>query len=452
MSTTVRAAEYAAQAQRLASQYQSTLQKIDAAKQENQQHSAELRDRRQTALSELCAALLPDLRPETLTKAMERTGYAALVHENPVAAVQAKQQELLQRIASLEADPRYQNRLILRAPRVGMLVRDLAELEEYRQPLVAFLEKCQHPRMEHLIAVGYDTDRYSVGFWRYSYYQDWEAGDEIRERFGNQKTFAAIAEEFRQATTALPTYEVRIGKLRSEIQAGENLEREIESLRAEVNTVEARTLEEWRGRLASHLHDLDASALGDRMTGVPEVEVLAKRYFGLSKQVQYLDEASQHMLESSRASVAAAIAQLERDATKYSSAKRASEQLPVERLHALDERNQRYLRQVDRYRDVDQSVIRYNGYSQARLDDDYLWWDAMVHGRHAGDFITDVAHYRSHYPDAHARRQRELERQLAEQRDLLEQERRDRMHAQADLAAVAAARTARSAAYSRDIS
>ena len=102
--------------------------------------------------------------------------------ERVKAQLAERSQQISARTAEISELPIFQNRLLLRAPRTGTLVREITELEEFREPLAQVLQKAGHPRLQRLLDVEYGLPSYSVPFWRLSYFADWKAGDEIVER------------------------------------------------------------------------------------------------------------------------------------------------------------------------------------------------------------------------------------------------------------------------------
>lgn len=205
--------------------------------------------RSETALSELAQAILPDLSSAAVERAVQMTGYTTLAATNPAGELELAQKQLLEsiaqrgvdirnRIAVLEEHPEFQNRLLLRAPNTGTLVREIAEISYFREPYVETLRRCDHPRLQRLLEVNYGLPSYSVPFWRLSYYADWKAGDEIVAKFGADSDFAKVRAEFLTARDAAATYDRKLSKLREELARGESIEREHQYLCDETQQIQ----------------------------------------------------------------------------------------------------------------------------------------------------------------------------------------------------------------------
>src|SRR6185503_3884485 len=262
----------------------------------HQQSRAEVEASYRTALSELVQTLVPSLDPQTLAWAAWATGFAPLGQPSFLAAMEDERQKLTAHVAALEAEPRYRDRELLRAPRVGTLTRQIEELEQYRAPLAEVVERCAHPRLEHLIEVGYGTPEYAVGFWRTAYYADWKAGDEILARFPERKTFAEVLRGYLEARDACVVYDAKIAELEAEVAEGERLESEHDKAKQALETISSRYVGHAREALGRHLSEIDLGAIGPRLAAAPQVEILAKRVAGLVAKAVYLDRlAHQHL-------------------------------------------------------------------------------------------------------------------------------------------------------------
>jgi hypothetical protein len=404
MSGTYSATRYVAEAQRLRREYSQTLDRLNQVNQESVGQLAGLTERTATALAELVAALLPDLSPQSLQRAVQLTGYLPLLQNDPAPRMAQVKQQLELRLAEIENDRRYRDRLLLRAPRVGMLVRDVAELEEFRAPLADLCQKCQHPRLSRLLESGYGTPKYDIGFWRVSYYQDWKAGDEILSRFPAGKSFAELRSEYNSACETIAVYDGKLSKLRDEIRASEALEQEYNDKQQQIRELPETFLRQAREQLSAYLRDLDLISIGDRLSFDPQLEGLAKRYFGLRKQQEYLRETQKHFIQNSRASIEQSIKAMDREIAKYERPKYAYSALPTsrfDRLQQWQQRNQRYQGQLERYNDTQHVIVSFNHYDYGRLDEDFLWWDLITRGRLSGQYIDEVSHFHVRHPRYH---------------------------------------------------
>jgi hypothetical protein len=369
----------------------------------SERHGAERRKlevARRRALDAAAAAILPSLAPEALARAVGLSGLTPLVQEDPRGAIERERRELEARIAEIEADPRHRDRELLRAPRVGTLSRQVAELEEFRGPLAESLTRAEHPRLARLLESGYGTAAYGVGWWRASYYADWKAGDEIVERFPDKKTFAEVRAELDRARESLAVYDAKLEHLRHEIALGEALEREHETRRGELASVEARHLTRWRERLTEHLAALDPGALADRLAAEPDVALLLKQAFGLEKKIAYLDEIVSKQVAPLQRELQAEHASLTREWHKLGRPKNAHATMPRDKFEKRFQHRPAKLRKgITRVTHAYETVHHFDRWDRGRFVDDFLWWDVMTDGRLDGDFIPEVREHHRTFPD-----------------------------------------------------
>ena len=360
---------------------------------------AELDERLGRAHGELLAALVPDLSAAALTRAVWCTGYARLAPAAVHPAVAAEKQSLGARLAQIQATPRFHDRELLRAPRTGSLTRAIEELLQFRAPLADFLQQCEHPRLERLLEGGYGTPEYGTPFWRVSFYGDWKAAGEITGRFP-EKTFPALREEILRDREALAVYDQKLGELRAEWAAGQALDEEYEAKRHALATLDARWLGQAREALGRHLADLDLSTLGPRFAAYADLDVLAKRCWGLRQQILYADRLTEKHLDAPAADLRTALGKLDRDVTKYSRPKNQWATIPGEAFERrFQSRAPRFQKGFLHYQRAYGSVYGFQSYDRGSLASDYLWWDLMTDGRIDGDFIPEVQHFRQRNPE-----------------------------------------------------
>lgn len=415
MSRTVPAKTYVQAIERLRQKYGQTRDQLDALSTQNSQQLQDLSGRTEVALTELAAAILPELSQAALARAVHLSGYAPLVHSDPLTAIEKTRQTMTRRVLEIEADRRYRDRMLLRAPRVGMLTRELAELEECRAPLQDIVSKCQHVRLHRLLQVGYGTPAYDVPFWRMSYYADWRAAEEIGERFEPKRPFSELRTDLVTAEEAVAVYDRKLSKLREEIRHGEAVEHEHDDLTQQITDLPQTFLKRLREQLASYLRDMDLVAIGDRLATEPQIDGMAKRYLGLRKQTEYLRESGKHLLENTAAPINQTIYSLDRELRKYQKPKAASSAVAIDRMNRLQQIEQRYAKcqqQAARYQQTSRAVYMFEDYVFGRLDDDFLWWDLIAYAftqRSAspekvyGYFIPEVAEFQQNHPDHHYR-------------------------------------------------
>jgi hypothetical protein len=415
MSRTIPAKTYVQAIERLRSRYSQARDQLTQLSAQNSQQLQELAERTEVALTELAAAILPELSPAALARAVQLCGYAPLVHSDPLTAMENTRQTLTRRVLELEADRSYRDRLLLRAPRIGLLTREVAELEEFRAPLQDIVSKCQHVRLHRLLQVGYDTPAYDVPFWRMSYYADWRAADQICERFTPKRTFGELRKDLLAAEEAVAVYDRKLEKLRAAVRQGEALEYEHDDLTRQLAELPQSFLKRLREQLASYLRDMDLVAIGDRLASEPQVDGLAKRYLGLRKQTEYLRESGKHLLQNTAAPVNQTLWSLDRELRKYQKPKAANAAVAIDRMSRLQQLEQRYAKcqqQAVRYQQTSRAVYMFEDYVFGRLDDDFLWWDLIAYAftqrtatpeKVYGYFIPEVAEFHQNHPDHHYR-------------------------------------------------
>ena len=376
--------------------------RLETLRAQHASRRSEVKARLDEAAGDLSGALLPDLSPASIQGAVRRTGYMALGAEDPAVKMEADRRSLTARLAMGEKDPRYQNRELLRAPRTGTLTRQLDELMDFRSSLVQSMESCDHPRLERLLAEGYDTPDYKVGWWRSSYYGDRSAAKEILSRFPGKKRFDEVREEYVRARDTLVVYDQKIGELQREIRDGEALEQVVEEDRAALSDLPARHLQSLREKLLAYLGDMDAAAIADRLKDEPDLQGALKRWDGLRHKVEYLDQLSEKQLGETEQKIWKEQQKLERDVMKYSRPKNQNARFPAGDFERrFQDRPRHYWSSMDRYERAYDTIYVYDRYERASLVENFLWWDLMTGGRINGRFIPAVDdHYRS-YPDYH---------------------------------------------------
>jgi hypothetical protein len=288
----------------------------------------------------------------------------------------------------------------LRDPRVGTLTRNIAELVEFCAPFGDVVARLAHPRIRRLIDVNYGTDAYDVPIWRMSYYADWKAGDEILEKMPAGSTWADVRSQWIEAITTIAGYEERLGTLRAEVAAGEELEARYVAAQQSLATLDERHLKMARDAVGRHIEQTTVLTLAQMLATDPHVELLAKKYDGLAHKVQYLDELGAKQLVPLEQALAMEKAKLDRDLVKYQRPKKQREQFPGDKFEKrFYGRDVRFRKQFDRYRTTHETVWVYDDWRRPSLMEEFLWWDVMTDGRLDGDFIPDVQEFRSRRPD-----------------------------------------------------
>lgn len=375
------------------------LAELTRLREDHERRIAELSSRRDEAVKALARALLPRLELEGCRRAGTLAGFKDLqAPADPIAEVDEERRALNARVAMLEGDPRWRDRVKLRAPGTGELTRQAEELERLRAPAAELLQRAAHPRLERLLAEGYGTPAYRVEWWRLSYYADWEAGDEVVERFPGRADFAAIREELLAAQTSLAILDTQLKDVRAAIAEGEVVEKDHDSSAHRLANLEPLVLEDWRERLAAHLSAGGVAVLAGR-TLPADVALLVKTVLGLEKKLEYLAQLATTALDQPFLELRTQREKLEHDAVKYARPKRAGTIFSAEEFqHRFRDRSAGWARRRQRYDRTVQAIAGFEDYGRARFADDFLWWDLMTDGRLDGDFVPEVAQHRADHP------------------------------------------------------
>jgi hypothetical protein len=387
-------------AARLDQQLAAELETIRVREKQHQARLADLQLLRDETLTQLVQVLLPSLAPADTTRAGRVAGYGRLLVAAEVQGrLEAERTQLAARVAELEADPRFRDRELLRAPRVGQLARELDELVDFRAPMAELWERAAHPRRDELIASGYGTDAYQVPWWRLSYYSDWKAGDEILEKFPGKAAFAEIRDELIAARDTLATYDRRLDELRAEIAAGEALERAHADASARLGNLDAIHLEGWRKLLARHLTETDLAEIGDRLAGEEAASLLFKTFVGVNKKIEYLNQVYTTQVEAYRISIANERHKLAHERAKYARPKKAGTRFPADRFEKrFGDRRERQGKFWKRYERTHDTIWGFHHYERASFVEDFLWWDLFTDGQIDGNFIPEVQEFHHHHP------------------------------------------------------
>jgi hypothetical protein len=358
---------------------------------------AKLDAERTGALRELGRAVLPRLDHAAIAACAQAVGLVGLPAENIPAQVEARRAWLASRLGAIVRDPRYANRELLRHPRTGSLPTAIGQNMEYRQPAAAVVAACDaHPRFGRMWAEGFGTAQAGTPWWRYSYWQDRSAADEIMKAFPGKTTFAEVRDAYARATQDLAVFDAEIASLRAQIAAGEALDREYAALHAEHRDLDARALEQTRGRILGHVMGTDASLMAQRLRAQSALLMLFLRASGVSAKLSYLDGIQHAKLGEIRQDIAA---QHQRLAAAEMKTRRRWAPMPIDRFQKLNEdRRPRYEKRWQRFGKTYTTVHAYNQYNRARYYEDVLWWDLMTRGRYDGSYLPDVVHFHRTHP------------------------------------------------------
>jgi hypothetical protein len=354
------------------------------------------------ALAELVGVLLPDLSATTLATAAQQTGYTPLVTADVATSMQREAADLDRRLQSIEANELFSHREHLRDPRGGKLIVELAELDSARASLEPLVTLASHPRLPHLLEVGYGTSSYDVPFWRLSYYTDWEAGDAVLEALPQFKTFGDFRAEYERATGALASLAERRAQIERDLRQGAALDLSHASALQAKQTIVPRALERLRSALGRHIVDSGQEVLAPLFSSFPALDVLGKRVFGLAAKLRYFDALRTSELSAMQRDLDLLHDRAERDLLKFSRPKNA--QYPISQ-EKFDQRfkpfQPRFTKRWERYQHTADTIYVFDRYDRGSWVSDFLWWDVMTDGRLDGDFVPEVMAHHQRYPDYH---------------------------------------------------
>jgi len=401
MTRTYGVSDFMAQAQRLEGQLLAAIAEFNRRTELHDQRVAAVVQGRAEALGQLTAVLLPDFTTPTLQRAGRATGFARLLPVGETTGrLEAERQQLTARLAELDADPRYQQRELLRAPRVGTLSREVDELEDFKKPFVELLAAAAHPLLDELLAVGYGTDKYAVPWWRLSYYGHWKAGDEVLARFPGKASFADLRGELVTAKETVAVYETRLAELRGQIADGEAIERAHDDTAARLRDLETIYLTEWRALLARHLADADLVEVARNLADDEAASMLLKAFAGIDKKLVYLDRLHQEQVVAPRGALENELWKLRQDRMKLSRPKKAGTTFDgVKFEKRFADRGPRLQKQWARHDHASTTIYSFHDYDRGSLVADFLWWDLMTDGQIDGNFIPEVREFHQHHPD-----------------------------------------------------
>jgi hypothetical protein len=366
-----------------------------------QYHAAErqkLEAEQRQAVLDLGAAILPKLDAASIAAAAQATGLVGLPHENIPGRLEQRRAWIVARLGEIARHPSFANRELLRHPRTGSLPRAMAEAQEHRRPWGEVISACEeHPRFERLWTTGFGTAEQQTSWWRYSYWQDRSAAQEIVARFPNKASFAEVRTEYARAKETVAVYDAELARLRAEIAAGEALEREYATLYEEHRTLDARGLEHTRGRIVQHLLSTDASSIAQRLRATSSpLLLLFLRASGIVAKIAYLDGIQRTNLAEMQKEIAVQRQRL--DAAEAKTRRRWAP-MPYDRYVKLaEDRRPRYEKRWQRFGKVYTTVHTYNQWNRGRYYDDLLWWDLMTRGRYDGSYLPEVSEFHHRHP------------------------------------------------------
>ncbi len=372
----------------------------ESAKRRHQKVRSELEGQIKQATQDLGVALLPTLDAASIARAVHLTGYTPFQHQDPVTAREQERHTLAAQLQAIACNPAYANRELLRHPRTGSLMVKRAELLEHRKPWLDVLEAASHPRLSRLLEAQYGTDAYEVPFWRMSYYQDWEAGDAILERFPGKKHFGEIRDDIVQARETVPTLTSALEDVDRQITEGNALDHQYSHLYAQYQSLDERYLAEARRRLVEHLLTMEPKWIAPRLQADANVHALYLRASGLYAKGRYLDAMVEEHAGKLYQQLAPQVHKIDRDIQKFSRPKHYHAWWPRDVIdRRVRSRRDRFAKQQQKFETHYTTVYVYDDWNRARGYDDFVWWYLMTDNRWSGSYIPEVAAFEHAHPD-----------------------------------------------------
>jgi hypothetical protein len=374
--------------------------KIANALEYHAQERKKLEGERAQAIHDLGQAVLAKLDARSIAAAAQKVGLVGLPNEKIPERLEARRAWLVQRLADIRRDPRYAHRELLRHPRTGSLITEIAEAEEYRRPAAEVLDTCnEHPRFERLLEIGFGTAEHKAAWWRFSYWADRSAANELIARFPGKASFSEVLEEYQRANQTVASYDAELERLRGEVAGGEALEREHDTLVFEHDNLDAQGLEHTRTRLVQHMMSSDVSLMSQRLAPSSALRLLFLRASGLSSKIAYLDGIQQTNIAELQKDLDAQKQKLEAVAART---KKRWAPMPADKFAKLaEDRRPKYEKRWQRFGKTYTQVHSFDRWDRGSRFDDLLWWDVMTRGRYDGSYLPEVQMFHSTHPDYH---------------------------------------------------
>lgn len=377
---------------------------IDAALARAQELRAEYLQARQVvqwglaqAERALPQALIPDLRENLLQPLAGVLGFPWL-KSGLVGTMNAERTALVARLAEIEADAGWTDRVALLDPETGTLAPRIRELQRHCDALQPVVDKFRHPRLQALLDNGYGTDEYTTPFWRTSYYADRQAAEEIVAQCDAGTTFKQAREEYLQSTAALAALRSSLEGLQAERDRLVALEKEHRDIAERLPKLRDAYLEEARGRTSAFLRENPRAI--ERLEPLPGVAPQARRLVGLMHKLTYLDGLTAARLDPLVTALLAERQALQLETTALRAPQRARDRFTEIQAGArFQGRHAETMRHLDKYLAVLHTLSTFEDYDRGQLEPDFLWWDLMTDARWRGDYIPQVRDFRLRYPD-----------------------------------------------------
>lgn len=336
------------------------------------------------ALGALAQAFLPALEPAAIAQAERLTGFRGFSRRDPLRAMAREADVLRKTIARIEADPRYQRREYLVGP-VGELTRARQEaaslLEPWEQECARFESQ---EGFEELVAVGYDTPRFTGRFWEASYWRHWATGDRICEALGMADFGDEVLPAWEKVALERKRWREELARADARIDEVHDLVREHDEAVARIPALPEVVLDGCHKVLAEHLGHADAALLDSWLQAEPDEQrparLALRSVAGLLAKRAYLVELRDQGLSDMATELRRRAEKYARKSTKFGRPKYASVPIGDDQLDpAFLDKADKLERALYQQGLLVERVLGYDAYDRFDLaNDPELWFMEMT--------------------------------------------------------------------------
>lgn len=344
------------------------------------QRDRELQNELLAARRELASVYLEALDDRSLELVANMTGFQGFLRRDPRAAREQERKVLTSNIAKIEADERYQKRDVLAGPD-GTLTQELQQNRETLAPLEAACQRFESlPEFTTLIAVGYDTPRFTEKWWHAAYWKYWAAGDRICKELGMNDFGDDVIPAYEKVAEPRNFMKAEVERLEKQLDEIHELVRQHDQLADRLAHLDEIYLAEAQDFLGEHLMNADAALLEQWAQDHPEllraVQMGVRKLAGIQAKRSILADMTQSGLPQT-------IQQLEQRRTKasqkhqkFSRPKHAYRTFPRSMIDdGFDDKARNMEAQLDKLERRVDTLIENRNYAGFDLrNDPYLWW------------------------------------------------------------------------------
>lgn len=332
------------------------------------------------ARRELASVYLTDLGDASLERVAKLTGFQGFARRDPRIALEHERKVLGARLATLEADDRYQRRDVLGGAE-GTLTQELQQNQETLAPLQAACDRFEQlPELATLVAIGYDTPRFEEKWWQASYWKHWAAGDRVCKELGMNDFGDDVLPAYQEVAEPRNVMRAEVERLEREIDALHGLVREHDELADRLAHLDEIFLGEAQDFLGEHLANADAALLEDWAKAEPDlvraVQIGVRKLAGLQAKRSILSDIAQTGIPQTIAQLEQRQTKARRKIEKFSRPKHAYARWPDTIIdRGFDQKSRNIQGQIDKLNKRVDHLLGSHNYAGFDLrNDPYLWW------------------------------------------------------------------------------